>query len=311
MPNKPTKYGIKINMACDARNSYMLNGIVDLAKHRRPQVVPGKLGEYYTMTLTEPYLDSNRTITVDNWFTSLSLVKELYKRNTYLIGTSRRKGYVPKIMVDKKFTRPVDSSIFLFHENVSMVSFKPKKDKIVLLLSSKHNSSAIGKRNKPEAIHFYNKTKGGVDVLDMMCARYNCNRKTRRWPLYLFYAMLNIAVINCFILSKLQQNCQTKFRRLFMHTLARELVQPWAEKRLQQAGMKLSASHLIRSCFSLTSNEEPQRQQAGKGKKRCSICEWKTASQTRTYCSYCVRAVCPRHYSVICNKCEDDDEDIK
>ncbi|XP_068205159.1 piggyBac transposable element-derived protein 4-like [Palaemon carinicauda] len=36
MPNKPTKYGIKINMACDVRNSYMLNGIADLAKHRRP-----------------------------------------------------------------------------------------------------------------------------------------------------------------------------------------------------------------------------------------------------------------------------------
>ncbi|XP_068222229.1 piggyBac transposable element-derived protein 4-like [Palaemon carinicauda] len=171
MRNKPTKYGIKINMACDARNSYMLNGIVDLAKHRRPQVVPGKLEEYYTMTLTEPNVNSNRTITVDNCFTSLSLVKELYKMNTYLIGTSRMKGYVPKIMVDKKFSRPVDSSIFLFHEKVSMVLFKPKKNKIVLLLSSKHNFSAIGERNKPEAIHFYNKTKGGVDVLDMMCAR--------------------------------------------------------------------------------------------------------------------------------------------
>ncbi|XP_068212583.1 piggyBac transposable element-derived protein 4-like [Palaemon carinicauda] len=230
------------------------------------------------MTLTEPYLDRNRTITVDNWFTSLSLVKELYKRNTYLIGTSRRKGYVPKIILDKKVSRPVDSSNFLFHENVSMVSFKPKKDKIVLLLSSKHNSSAIGERNKPEPIHFYNKTKGGGDLPDRMRARYSYNRKTRSWSLCLFYAMLIIAVINCFILSKLQQTCQTKFRRLFMHTFARELVHPWAEKRLQQAGMKLSASHLIRSCFSLTSNEEPQRQQAGQRKKRCSICEWKTAS---------------------------------
>lgn len=56
-----------------------------------------------------------------------------------------------------------------------------------------------------------------------------------------------------------------------MHTLARELVQPWAEMRLQQAGMNLSASRLIRSRFSLTCNEEPQRQQAGQGKKRCSI----------------------------------------
>ncbi|XP_068237307.1 uncharacterized protein [Palaemon carinicauda] len=33
---KPPKYDIKMNMACGARNSFMLNGILDLAEHRRP-----------------------------------------------------------------------------------------------------------------------------------------------------------------------------------------------------------------------------------------------------------------------------------
>lgn len=48
-----------------------------------------------------------------------------------------------------------------------MVSYKPKKDKIVLLLSSKHNRPEIGEKNKPTLIHYYKKTKGGVDVLDI------------------------------------------------------------------------------------------------------------------------------------------------
>lgn len=196
MRNKPVKYGIKIIMVCDAQNFYMLNAQVDLGKHRQPKVPPGKLGEYYTMTLLEPYLDGGRTVTVDNWFTSLSLVRELYKRNTTLVGTSRKKGYVPSVMCNKKIPCPVSSTIFMFHNNVMMLSFKAKQDKVVLLLSSRHNSTKIGEKNKPAVIHYYNKTKGGVDVLDNMVARYKCNRKTRRWPLCLFFGIVNVAVIN-------------------------------------------------------------------------------------------------------------------
>lgn len=57
-----------------------------------------------------------------------------------------------------------------------LTSFKPKKEKNVVLLSSKHNTKAIGDYEKPEVIHYYNKTKGGVDVLDRMCAVYSCSR---------------------------------------------------------------------------------------------------------------------------------------
>lgn len=100
MTKKPKKYGLKIIIACDAKENYMLNGVVDLGKHRPERIAPGKLGEYYTMKLVEPYLDRGRNITVDNWFTSMSLATELYKRQTTLVGTLRRKGYVPAAMVD-------------------------------------------------------------------------------------------------------------------------------------------------------------------------------------------------------------------
>ncbi|XP_066970870.1 uncharacterized protein [Macrobrachium rosenbergii] len=308
MRNKPSKCGLKIVMACDAKSSYMLNGVVDLGQNRKPKVPAGKLGEHYTLRLCEPFLDSHRNITVDSWVTSLSLVTALYKRRTTLVGRSRKKGYVPSAMLDTRMKRPVNTSAFLFTENATMVSYKPKKDKVVLLLSSKHNKPQLGDKKKPKIIHFYNKTKRGVDVLDNMCGRYSCSRKTRRWPLCLFYGMVNIAVFNVFILSKLKDGCLTKVRRAFMHILATELVKPWAVRRLHQTGMKLSASNLIRSCFGITEDVRPQDVNPTPGprtKKRCAFCPWKVASQTRTVCAHCQKAVCPHHSIVICNDCQE------
>ena len=62
----------------------------------------------------------------------------------------------------------------------------------MLLLSTLHNDGNIddttGDAKKPEMITFYNSTKGGVDVVDEMCATYNCARNTRRWPMVVFYS---------------------------------------------------------------------------------------------------------------------------
>jgi hypothetical protein len=48
-----------------------------------------------------------------------------------------------------------------------------QRRQISVLLSSLHHDSAIcSDSGKPEIIAFYNKTKGAVDTLDQMCARY-------------------------------------------------------------------------------------------------------------------------------------------
>ena len=306
MSKKPKKYGIKILMACDNSNSYMLNGIVDLGKYRRERIPPGKVGEYYTMKLCEPYLDSNRNVTADNWFTSKALAEELYKRRTTMVGTLRKKGYVPEAMVEIKKSRPVDTSIFLFRQNLTMVSYKPSLSKVVLLLSSKHNTPQLGEKKKPKIIHFYNKTKGGVDVLDNMCSRYSCNRKTQRWSLCLFFGPINIAVVNAFILSKLKGG--VKVRRTFMHELAAELVRPWAEKRIQQMGMKRSVISTIKLGFGIVDDGGSPLDHPPTGfqnKRRCAFCHWKTSKQTRTGCAHCKKPVCPNHSDVICYDCQD------
>jgi len=83
------------------------------------------------------------------------------------------------------------------------VSFKAKPDKLVTLISSLHDDNTIDETNKkPNIIMNYNETKGGVDSFDQMCQTMNAGRKTQRWPLCIFYNMINIASINaCYLFT--------------------------------------------------------------------------------------------------------------
>ena len=64
-------------------------------------------------------------------------------------------------------------SLFGFQEKCTLLSYVPKNNKLVLLLSSMHNDDNIdeltGDEKSPEMIACYNKTKGGVDVVDKLC----------------------------------------------------------------------------------------------------------------------------------------------
>ena len=81
-----------------------------------------------------------------------------------------------------------------------MASYIPKKGKCVILASSLHDDKSIdtdtGDKQKPSVITFYNRTKGGVDTTDKLCASYNVARNVRHWPMVIFFAMINMSGIN-------------------------------------------------------------------------------------------------------------------
>ena len=76
-------------------------------------------------------------------------------------GTKRsNKLEIPaEFLKDNK--RTVGSSIFAFKNYLTLVSFVPKKNKAVILVSSKHHEAAINEtKGKPENICDYNRFKG-------------------------------------------------------------------------------------------------------------------------------------------------------
>lgn len=98
-----------------------------------------------------------------------------------------------------KKQRPAFESKFAFTTDTTLVSYAPKKNKSVLLLSTMHAQEEVDidrEERKPYMIHDYNMTKGAVDAFDQQIKGYTCTRKTRRWPMRLFLFVVDAAAFN-------------------------------------------------------------------------------------------------------------------
>lgn len=186
MPNKPCKYGIKIMAITDAKTHYFLNGYIYVGKDSEGQTLSMEEQNFSKPTqsvirLSKPIYKTNRNITADNWFTSLELVRELKANGLTYVGTIRKnKKDIPKEFQPSK-NRDIQSTLYGFTDEISLVSYVPKKNKAVMLVSSMHHTKCTDlQTKKPEVIIYYNSTKGGVDALDEKCATYCTGRRTRR-----------------------------------------------------------------------------------------------------------------------------------
>lgn len=91
MPNKPDRYGIKIVVVCDAKTFYMVNAEVYLGKGKQQSKGYSGLAEYYLLNLTAPIQNLNRTLTADNWFSSIPAAQKLLDKKTTFVGTVKKK----------------------------------------------------------------------------------------------------------------------------------------------------------------------------------------------------------------------------
>ena len=90
-----------------------------------------------------------------------------------------------------------------------------KKSKSVVLLSSLHDDAAIcDDTGKPQIIEYHNKTKGALDTLNQMCARYTVQRATRRWTMAMFYGVVNVVFVNTFVVYAHNMRKQQRHMKL-------------------------------------------------------------------------------------------------
>jgi hypothetical protein len=176
IPKKPDKYGLKFWLCADVDSYYVFNAFPYIGRQPNQQR-QSHIGAKVVLELLEPLYGSNRNVTMDNFFTSVPLAKELQTKKLTLIGTLRKnKPELPMEFQSNK-NREVGSSLFGFQDGLSIVSYVPKYNKAVLLLSSKHHNNQVdNKTGKPIAILDYNKTKGAVDTVDQMCHKYTVKK---------------------------------------------------------------------------------------------------------------------------------------
>ena len=193
-----------------------------------------------------------------------------------------------------------------------------KKNKAVILTSTMHHEPSIdSKSGKPDIILFYNSTKSGVDTVDQLCHKYTTKRPTRRWPMCIFYGILDIAAINAMVIwmlnNKEWQQGKKHKRRLFLEELGLQLVH---EQLASRAANPIGFQSDIRSALSLCgvscapskkSRPVPSTPPPQKKKKRCAVCPRNVDRKVATVCVSCNRNVCPSHSvetRVVCEDCE-------
>jgi hypothetical protein len=255
IPSKPAKYGIKIWWCCDADTCYPLSGQVYLGKQPGEPREVGQ-GARVVQDLISSYRHSGRNVVADNFFTSVELAQNLLANGLTYVGTIRsNKPHIPDAMRANS-RRPEHSSIFGFSDQITLVSYVPKVGKSVMALSTMHHDKTIeGSLSKPEIIHHYNACKSGVDNLDHLVTLYTSRRKTNRWPMVLFWNMIDVATVSALILW-LGNNAQWKVsegrrrRNLFLRQLGYDLVKPQMELRAQVLTLQAPVRLVVNAVFS-------------------------------------------------------------
>lgn len=312
IPSKPNKYGLKIYASVDSKTFYTHNLEIYAGKQPEGPYMLSNKPIDIVMRLVQPLTGSGRNITCDNWFTSVELSKALKEKRLSLLGTLRKnKRQLPFEFVNTK-SRPVGSSLFGFGDKCTLVSFVPKTGKNVLLISTLHNDNEVDTATgKPRIILDYNATKSGVDVVDKLCATYNVARNVRRWPMVIFFALLNIAGINgqiIYTFNRIDNSKGTDERRKFLKNLIRELCLEQLQRRSQQTvGMPTDLQIRLRPFQPLSEQPEPPTCHDGQ-RKRCMKCrDMKKVRYSKYKCEKCVSVTfCLEHAHMLCDMCYTD-----
>ena len=150
------KFGIKSWLTSDVSSKYTVNGFPYFGKdEERESPIP--LGEFIAFKLAEPYTGYGRNITVDNFFTSASLVSKLLAKRTTLVGTIRRnKKELLNLAKQAKNGMTKFLTILYKSKDFIFTTYKSKLNKKVFILSSMYLSVEVKKNEPciPETIRF-------------------------------------------------------------------------------------------------------------------------------------------------------------
>ncbi|XP_015121722.1 piggyBac transposable element-derived protein 4-like [Diachasma alloeum] len=311
LPSKPDPYGLKSFAVVDAKTYYTIKMEIYAGKQPPGPYQVDNSAASVVQRISEPIVNAGRNITMDNYFTSMKVVDSLREdARTSVVGTLKRnKREIPPVFIDTK--KQVLYSSKIGHSNGKvLVSYKAKKNKTVLMISSMHDTChidpATGNRMKPDVIMYYNSTKAGVDIVDKMKASYNFTiaRFSCRWPLTVFFHLLNIAGINGYVIHS--ANKQEKMRRAdFLKVLAKNLIKPHMERRLKIKTLPTVLRNSMEKCLGRTGSKGAEQEDSTGKSERCHFCPSRKNRKTQSKCYNCEFSICGEHTKKLCRACYD------
>ncbi|KRY10248.1 PiggyBac transposable element-derived protein 4 [Trichinella patagoniensis] len=177
-----------------------------------------------------------------------------------------------------------------------------------------HNDNQVcdGKGSKPDIILHYNITRDGVDNLDKMTSTYYCQRMTARWPLVIFYNIIDVSAYNAYVLWTEKHPTwnarRLHKRRLFVEELGKALVQPEMMRRKtlpRTAAAKSAVERLRKDAEQPSTSGITDTDTCGKKRTRCQFCV-SSDNKTGVRCKKCQKYICKDHTQSYCNLCAEE-----
>ena len=291
MANKPDKLDLKFWLAVDVENKYLFNSFSHVGKDDTSSDMP--VPTDIVLKLMASLFQWGYNVTCANYFTSLVLASKLVVKKCNLVGTLRLNRRKVSVKCKKK-KELHETEVFRYDGQtaITLTSYQCKAAKNVAVLSSLHPdilvSSNENPKKKPDSVLYYNKTKVGVEIYDQMTRLYSVKAASKRWPVQLFYNVVDMALINSWILYK--QVCQSSIIR-------REFIQRVAEELTGSA----PAVSRKRRAEKVCSSNDTNASSIGERRLTCSIS--KCRNRTTDMCQECSKSMCGRCATKKCKLC--------
>lgn len=225
LPNKPHKWGFKLFVLCSL-TGFAYRFIIYSGKEKEDRLPNepdiGVVSHTVIKLARIIPRKCNHIIYHDNFYTSLPLMYYFAKEGIQCVGTVQRNRLgknckLPSKQDVMKKQVPRGSYVeFTTHvDGVDIASVSWKDNKQVVLLSTYVGAEPVesierydkAEKKKisidcPKIVKEYNAHMGGVDLMDSFLGRYRIKVKTRKWYMRIFYHLLDVAIINSWVLYK-------------------------------------------------------------------------------------------------------------
>ena len=196
------------------------------------------------------------------------------------------------------------------HEDFLLISYVPKKNKSVIMLSTFHDDFTIlpDESRKPAMIADYNEWKCGVDLVDQMTHTFTTQRRTCRWPNVIFYNIVDLCALNAYETNNFGQ--KKADRRQWLRRLGMDLMKPWVELQVEERTPYHSRrNEAAKKSFGVSPSWEnippatPLPQDTPKVGKRKNCNSHGCNAFVQSICSLCRNNCCNNHAKRVCLGC--------
>ena len=240
-PQKPHKWGLRVFTMADCKTGYLCAfepyyGATTMQSLPRPDLpFTARIVLHLCNELLQKVdVGDGYHLYTDRYYSGHSLSQELLTLGIHHTGTVMRNRQGLPVDIKRNLKMQKHEVIAWSHQDKEMVL--AWKDKRIIFMTSTYfgSSTEIQQRRarggateevvKPTVIVEYTRHMGAVDRFDHYCSSYAFTRKSLKWWRKTFYWLLELAVVNSFILYKETNAFETVDHIRYRKQLIQQLV---------------------------------------------------------------------------------------